>query len=195
MLEKMITNAAQVSPEWLTLILHEKGVLQQGKVIQVTFGDTYQSVLPALPMLFNRHASGRNLTLVHGDAHLGNFLFPIEAQTASAYLINWQFWRPTIGGADLAFMIATEWKPQTRRRLKTHLLRRYDTGLIEHGVSGYSWEDCWNDYRLSVILVSIFIPVWRWSIFQWAPDFTALESSMTAFADLNCSELLEGGMV
>jgi hypothetical protein len=41
-----------------------------------------------------------------------------------------------------------------------------------------------------VILVSIFIPVWRWAIFKWGIDTSALEASMTAFEDLRCAELL-----
>ncbi len=78
----------------------------------------YERVLPALPGLFGRHATGRNLTLVHGDAHLGNFLFPKDAKAGNTYLIDWQFWHPTIGGTDLAFMMATDWAAETRRRLE-----------------------------------------------------------------------------
>jgi hypothetical protein len=40
-----------------------------------------------------------------------------------------------------------------------------------------------------VILVSIFIPVWRWAVFHWAPDLPTLETSMAAFEDLRCAEL------
>ena len=87
-------------------------------------------------------------------------------------------------------MMATRWEPETRRLLEQPLLRHYHGRLLALGVQGYSWDDCWNDYRLSVILVSIFIPVWRWAIFKWAPDMSALTSSMTAFADLACSDLL-----
>jgi hypothetical protein len=152
---------------------------------------TYQRVLPALPGLFQRHATGRDLTLVHGDAHLGNFLLPKDAETGNAYLADWQFWHPTIGGTDLAFMMAAEWEPEIRRRLEHGLLRRYYDGLLAHGVRGYAWEQCWDDYRLSVILVSIFIPVWRWAVFRWAPDLAAVARSMMAFDDLRCSELFE----
>lgn len=155
------------------------------------YRDTYERVLPALPGLFKRHATGRNLTLAHGDAHLGNFLFPREPGGAGAYLIDWQFWHPTIGGTDLAFMIATEWEPETRRLLELPLLQQYYRGLCAYGVEGYPWEDCWNDYRLSVILVSIFIPVWRWAVSQWEPDMIALERSMAAFNELRCWDLLE----
>ena len=86
--------------------------------------------------------------------------------------------------------MATDWPPETRRLFEAGLLRRYYRALLAQGVRDYAWDECWNDYRLSVILVSIFIPVWRWSLFQWAPDLAALSSSMTAFEELHCSELL-----
>ena len=44
---------------------------------------TYERVLHSLPDLYNRHAAGRNLTLAHGDAHLGNFLFPKDAENGA----------------------------------------------------------------------------------------------------------------
>ena len=154
---------------------------------------TYENVLAALPSLYQRHATGRNLTLVHGDAHLGNFLFPKDAEAGMAYLLDWQFWHPTIGGTDLAFLMATEWEPATRRSMEGPLLRRYHEELLEQGVAAYSWDNCWNDYRLSVILVSIFIPVWQWALFRWSPNLSTLERSMTAFEELGCRELLGVG--
>jgi thiamine kinase-like enzyme len=153
---------------------------------------TYEKVLPALPALFRRHATGRNLTLAHGDAHLGNFLFPRAGGEGRTYLVDWQFWHPTIGGTDLAFMIATEWEPETRRQVERALLERYHGGLLARGVQDFSWEECWNDYRLSVILVSLFIPVWRWAVFKWAPELSTVDTVMTAFEDLRCGELLGG---
>jgi len=150
----------------------------------------YERVARSLPDLGHRHMQGRNLTLVHGDAHLGNFLFPREAVGGLAHMIDWQFWHPTIGSTDLAFMIATDWDPSVRRRLEHPLIRRYHDTLLKRGVRGYDWDSCWNDYRLSVIQVSIFIPVWRWSVFGWEADIKTVEKGMTAFEELGCAELL-----
>lgn len=151
----------------------------------------YERVLPALPGLCRRQAAGRNLTLIHGDAHLGNFLFARNPSGGHTYLADWQFWHATIGGADLAFMMAAEWEPEIRRRLEGRLLRRYHDGLLAHGVHGYTWGQCLDDYRLSVIQMSLFIPVWRWAVFRWAPDLGAVHRSLTAFEELGCADLLE----
>jgi hypothetical protein len=153
--------------------------------------DTYARVLRSLPNLCRRHLSGQNLTLVHGDAHLGNYLFSRTPNVDETYIIDWQFWHATIGGTDLAFMMAAKWEPEIRRRMERPLLQRYYDTLLEQGVSGYPWDQCWDDYRLSVILVSIFIPVWQWSLFGWQADLLAVERGMRALDELGCAELLD----
>jgi len=150
---------------------------------------TYERALDALPGLYGRHASGRNLTLVHGDAHLGNILFPRRDVPGGVRLLDWQFWHPTIGGTDLAFLIA-RWEPEIRRSLEAPLLRRYHDALLGHGVTGYSWDDCFDDYRLSVILVSLFIPVWQCTLWGWEPDLRAVATVMTAYEELGCEEMV-----
>jgi len=161
-----------------------------GDRLPLAWKGIYERVLPALPDLYRRHA-GRCLTLAHGDAHLGNFLFPLDAVADETYMLDWQFWHATIGGTDLAFMMATGWEIETRRNLEQALLRRYHQKLLDLGVKDYPWDACRDDYRLSIILVSLFIPVWRWSLFKWAPDWEALERGITAFEDLHCAELIK----
>ncbi len=152
----------------------------------------YEAVLEALPRLSKRQQHGENITLIHGDAHLWNFVFPRDPATNSVHMIDWQFWHPTIGGADLAFMIAREWYPERRRRLEKLLIRRYHRILLECGVTNYAWDNCWYDYRLSVIQMSLFIPVWQWSLFRAKPGvwWSGLERALLAFEDLECGELL-----
>jgi hypothetical protein len=161
-----------------------------GDALPPAWQKIYERVVAALPDLYQRHAAGKNLTLVHGDAHFGNLLFPKGEGEGGAYLLDWQFWHPTIGGTDLAFLLASETETETRRLFEHTLLRRYYRQLLARGVAGYAWEECWDDYRLSVILVSIFIPVWRWSLFHWEADMAALQRGMTAFEDLHCAEFI-----
>jgi thiamine kinase-like enzyme len=55
----------------------------------------------------------RALTVIHGDAHTWNFLFPRTGQ-GIPYLIDWQVWHLDVGARDLAFMIALHWDRTTR---------------------------------------------------------------------------------
>ncbi len=170
----------------------EAFVAMLGDRLRRPWRETYARVLRSLPNLYQRHLSGRDLTLVHGDAHLGNFMFPRTMASDEAYLIDWQFWHATIGGTDLAFMMAAKWEPDLRRRRERPLLRLYHDTLLKQGVRGYAWDRCWDDYRLSVMLVSLFIPVWQWSFFGWEADLRAVERAMRAVEELGCAELLDG---
>jgi len=119
----------------------------------------------------------------------GKLVFRRDA-AESAYLLDWQFWHPTIGATDLAFLIGTRWPPETRRRLEKPLLHRYHRGLVSRGVTGYSFDACWDDYRLSVILVSLFIPIWQCALWGWEPNVGNAAASIAAYEELGCEELL-----
>jgi len=130
------------------------------------------------------------LTVIHGDAHFENFLLPREAEQDRLRIIDWQFWNVSAGPQDLAFMIARNWTREERRLLEMDLVRRYHDGLLRHGVEGYSWEDCWRDYREQSI-ENVLIPMWQWQG-QLTPetDWDGLEKAFDAFEDLECEELL-----
>ena len=139
-----------------------------------------------------RFADARNITLIHGDLHCLNVLFPRAPQKGEVYLIDWENWRISVGTDDLAYMIALQWSPERRHRMEMNLLGRYHTALQNYGVTRYDWEDCRRDYRLSVIR-QLFIPVLFW-FHGLPPDawWTHLENAALAYQDLSCAELLEG---
>jgi hypothetical protein len=157
----------------------------------------YEKVLASLAVLWERYlqhrfAEGRALTLVHTDLHFGNFLFPKDSD-GKLCIIDWESWSVYIGAHDVAYAIALSWYPRRRRVLEKDLVRRYHDGLLSHGVENYSWDDCWQDYRLSVI-VNLFSPVLRYAMFDESKEgwwWSDLERSLLAFEDLNCAELLD----
>lgn len=150
----------------------------------------YERVLASAPHLTQRFISEKNLTLMHGDTHLWNFLYPYDMQNDTVRLVDWQSADTGIGAADLAYMMALHWFPERRARLEQPLLRHYHHRLMENGITGYSWDDCEHDYRLSTIL-NLFIPVWQWSVKLPADIWWHhLERSFLAFDDLQCAELL-----
>lgn len=132
--------------------------------------------------------SKRNLTIVHGDAHTGNFLLP--ADDGPVVLIDWQRWDINIATNDLAFLMACQWTPPRRAALERELVEHYYRCLVENGVTDYSWPNCWRDYRESVIL-STLIPIGQFRRQQHPSTYWfGAEFSTAAFVDLCCGELL-----
>ena len=130
-------------------------------------------------------------TIGHGDAHVWNLLYPREGVTAAGIvLIDWDNWRIGRAAADLAYMMAVHWYPERRARLEARLLERYHAGLCTHGVTDYSLERLWEDYRLSVI-GSLAIPIWQQTLgIPPAIWWSHLHRIIAAFEDLDCATLL-----
>ena len=151
----------------------------------------YDQVLDVWPILVSRLAVGHDVTIVHGDAHTWNFLYPRDPTTATVYLIDWQLWRLGVGVSDLAYMMALHWYPERRAALEQPLLRHYHRCLQGHGIETYDWEACWRDYQWAAVC-NLFIPVFQWSANIPAGGWWShLERAMLAFEDLGCAELLK----
>jgi len=131
----------------------------------------------------------RALTIVHGDAHSWNFLFP-RSGSGPAYLIDWQVWHIDVGARDLSFLMALHWYPDRRRELETSLIRRYHEALLAHGIVNYSLNELWLDYRRCVVR-NLTIPIIFWSR-GMKPEgwWHRLECAVAAYVDLACDELL-----
>ena len=136
-----------------------------------------------------RLADSRALTVTHGDAHTWNFLFP-RSGAGLPYIIDWQLWHIDVGARDLAFMIALHWGPALRQDLEHPLLQLYHDRLVAAGVSGYSFEELWLDYRRCVVRNLTFpIILWRRGLPAGAWRHR-LDCAIAAYRDLDCDELL-----
>jgi hypothetical protein len=151
----------------------------------------YGEVLAALPDLYTRLTLPTAYTVVHDDIHIGNVLYPRNPAEDTARIIDWQTWLIDLAPKDLAHMMALFWFPEQRQALEIPLLQQYHERLCENGVTGYSWEHLWDDYRLCVIR-KLFHPAWQWETGH-TPNiwWNHLERVMLAYEDLECCELLE----
>jgi Phosphotransferase enzyme family len=151
----------------------------------------YRDVLAALPNLYTRLTHPRAYTVIHDDIHIGNVLYPRDPTTDTVRIIDWQTWHIDLAPKDLAHMMAIFWFADQRRALEQLLLKQYHDRLCENGVTNYSWEQLWYDYRLCV-LRKLFHPPWQWASGHhpniW---WNHLERVMTAYEDLNCRELFD----
>ena len=141
--------------------------------------------------LFQRYHARRDVTITHGDAHTWNFLVPRAAVADTVRIFDFDQWRINVPTSDLAYMMALQWYPETRRVLERPLLDSYYDTLIAHGVTGYSRDALHRDYRISV-LWQITNPVWQWNVnippVIW---WNNLQRVLLAVDELGCEEFLE----
>src|SRR5262249_42116839 len=74
----------------------------------------YERFLSEAPRLFERHRSHRNVTIMHGDAHVWNVFLPRDGG-GDLRLFDWDGWRVGLATSDLAYMMSTHWYPERRR--------------------------------------------------------------------------------
>jgi hypothetical protein len=150
----------------------------------------YERLLASTHLPWKHLTGARRLTLIHGDAHCWNFLYPREPEKERVRLFDWSLWHVDLGARDLAFMMALGWDRERRAAMELKLLRSYYDGLLARGVENYSRDDCFNDYRWSAIR-NLNVPVIQWSQARdqalWRGN---LERALLAYEDLNCAELL-----
>ena len=103
--------------------------------------------------------------------------------------------------ADLAYRHCFSWTVEQRRTMEPGLIREYLEELQANGVNGYGYDEFMQDYRLSVIFLTLYfqyffsyrfanrsdpvqkradLPGWWW--FEYG-------CTSANFVDLNCIEL------
>jgi len=148
----------------------------------------YERVFASTLRPWLRMVDGRAQTLIHGDAHIGNFLFPREPG-GSVYLVDWALWQADVGARDLAFLLL-RWPPDRRRRMEEPLLRRYHGRLEALGVRGYGWDELWTDYRQCCVR-NLTVPLMRQARGRSDRSWRELlDNAIAAFVELDGDALL-----
>lgn len=108
-----------------------------------------------------RFQTRRQLTVMHGDAYLANFLAPRTEGDGQVFMMDWQGPCASIGALDLVIMCASFWTPEQRHEnnREENVLRRYLATLHAHGVANYTWEQLLEDYRL-MLLFFLQVAIW-----------------------------------
>lgn len=115
--------------------LLEPGVMEVAK----RFADT-------IHRYFERH--DRPWTITHQDFRLDNLLFDANDGQVRVATLDWQTFLPGPGALDAVYFNGAGLLSPLRRAQEESLARLYHRELLARGVSGYSWDQCWRDYRL-----------------------------------------------
>ena len=95
-------------------------------------------------------------TVVHGDYRLDNCFFAAGTDAHRVIVIDWEFCTKGRGAYDVATFISEAFSPLDRRAVEMGLLKEYHSVLEAHGATGYSFQDCLQDYQLSMLEVFVF---------------------------------------
>lgn len=86
--------------------------------------------------------------VLHGDYRLDNMLFSKGSAKNELIVLDWQTVRLGPPLIDAAYYLASSLSVSDRRSNERQLIRLYHDGLMASGVKHFSFEDCWQNYRL-----------------------------------------------
>lgn len=89
--------------------------------------------------------NGSPETVVHGDYRLDNLLIAPDGSIAG--VVDWQTCAVGRALSDVAYFIGAGLPEDLRRQHEDALVRQYFADLGAAGIDGYSWDQCWEDYR------------------------------------------------
>ena len=87
-------------------------------------------------------------TAIHGDFRLDNMLFDTSSAVRPVTVVDWQTVHVGSGPQDVAYFIGNAFSDVDQgREQQERLVRRYHDLLVERGVRGYTFDQCWLEYR------------------------------------------------
>jgi hypothetical protein len=114
--------------------------LQPGAIeVAAAFGDLIERY-------FQRH--DQPWTITHQDYRLDNLLFDAHDGALPLAVVDWQTFLPGPGALDVAYFNGAGLSAGLRAEHEESLARLYHAELLARGVTDYSWDRCWHDYRL-----------------------------------------------
>ena len=170
---------AEFAKSYLTPVLRETGE---------RFGKSVRG-------LMNRFSEELPTTIVHGDYRLDNMFFASPKGGPAFAVIDWQIASRAGGVFDVAYFVTGTLPEEERRARERDILKLYHDTLVEHGVKGYSFEQCWEDYRLSILFLLVYSVLGIGTLDLANPRgvelFTKISRrTLAAISDLKAYELL-----
>jgi hypothetical protein len=158
-----------------------------------TFGASLPSEGRALGERIIQHLDGilaafvqGKRTLVHFDYRADNLFMDDLAAKAPIVVVDWQLTMWGLGAYDIARLTGGSIAPAERGGHHEEIVNCWHQGLVAGGVTDYSLDQAWHDYRLSAIVATLN-PVLVYYMFKTGgARGTALGEAMTHrfFCDL-----------
>ena len=98
----------------------------------------------------------RPRTIIHGDYRLDTLFFATPEGGDPLAVIDWQIASRGRGVFDVAYFLCGTLSPEDRKAKERELLKTYHDILVERGVTGYSFDECWTDYRAGSLFCFVY---------------------------------------
>lgn len=134
-------------------------------------------------------------TISHGDYRLDNLFFGTPEGGAPITVIDWQIMSIGRGAFDFAYFMTGTLPPAERKAKENDLLKMYHDILVDRGVKDYSFDQLWEDYRVSTLFCWLYAVIVLGTMDianeRGLALFTAnLERNVAALTDLKAGDLL-----
>lgn len=103
--------------------------------------------------------SDRPHTIVHADYRTDNLFFKGPEGGAEFAVIDWQISCRGRGVFDVAYLLCGGLDADVRKANEERLLHLYHDTLVANGVTGYSFEQCWREYRRMALYVLVYVVI------------------------------------
>jgi Ecdysteroid kinase-like family len=99
--------------------------------------------------MYNWAVDNQPMTISHTDLRLDNLFFDLPDGSPLA-ILDWQLTVRASGSFDVSYFVCQSLTVEDRRAHEQRLVQRWVDGLIAHGVTDYSFEQAWHDYRFAI---------------------------------------------
>jgi len=165
-----------------------------GDVLPVPIKELKERYLAALPRILDAMAK-RPITVVHGDFRLDNLFFGRSEGQEPLIAIDWQGALRGRPAQDLGYFMGGNLPIEVRRAHERELIERWHGELVANGVTGYTLDDAWYEYRLGVlyvwnlaVIISGTLDMSNDRARRWISEM--LRRSVAAMEDLDLLDLL-----
>ncbi|MDT5255140.1 MAG: hypothetical protein QOD10_220 [Mycobacterium sp.] len=130
--------------------------------------------------------------LLHGDIRADNMFFDGD----SLKIVDFQFASRGVGVADIGYLVSQGLPTEVRRGHDEELVREYIARVAENGVTDYSFDEAWRQYRFAVAYFMLMpvITLVGWDAMSERSRtlcLTLTERAVAAIDDVNATEVFE----
>ncbi|MGQ4598978.1 oxidoreductase family protein [Nocardia sp. R6R-6] len=86
-------------------------------------------------------------SLWHGDFRVDNMIFNGQNGSTPVAILDWQVVSAGPGIADVSYFLGSSLRGEDRIEHERTLVAEYHRRLTSYGVTDYSWDRCWLEYR------------------------------------------------